>query len=119
MKHRVPKQFLVMVVFSALIGVGGIVLLSTSKAADLSVDLGIVKVNLGDGKQGTTTPPATTTPTPAAGKVGDLNNDGKIDTVDVSKFLTGFTAKDKTLDLNKDNVVDNKDLDLLLANYQR
>lgn len=96
-----------MLIFSGLIGVGGIILLTTSKAAELSLDLGPVNVKIKD-------QPAAQ---PAA-KTGDLNGDGVIDTVDVSKFLAAFPSKDKSLDLNKDSAVDTKDLDLLLASYQ-
>lgn len=111
MKQRMPKQLIVMLIFSGLIGIGGIVLLSTSKAAELS--LGLVNVSLKDKTD------TTQTATQTATKAGDLNNDGKINDVDLSKFLTGFADKDSSLDLNKDGVVDNKDLDLLVANFQR
>lgn len=55
-------------------------------------------------------------------KTGDLNNDTKVDTLDLSKLLTNFGKKSAVLtdgDLNKNTEVDIYDLSMLLANWKK
>lgn len=97
------KPVLFMMIFSCLVGVGGVVLLANSHAAELAG----IKIPIAIKKN----PPAPLV------KGGDLNKDGVVNIADVSKFLSLYKGKDKDDDLNKDHVVDAKDLDILLANY--
>lgn len=57
-----------------------------------------------------------TTSTPAA-KIGDLNNDNKVDIFDLSILLSNYGTSTTTGDLNADNKVDIFDLSILLSHY--
>ncbi len=66
----------------------------------------------------TPTPTPTPTPPPVGGKKGDLNNDGRVDVIDLGIFLSnwGSTARPPS-DLNQDGKVDIIDLGILLSNW--
>jgi hypothetical protein len=61
------------------------------------------------------------TSTPTTGKIGDLNNDNKVDVLDLSKLLSlwdPYATKPKSnADLNNDNKVDIIDMSSLLSNW--
>jgi len=52
-----------------------------------------------------------------AGIVGDLNNDGTVDTADLGSLIASFGTSDPTADINGDGIVDTADLGLLIANF--
>jgi len=56
---------------------------------------------------------------PKSGKLGDVNNDGKVDATDLSLLISDFGLKGKNLrsDLNNDDVVDGRDLAILLKYF--
>jgi len=51
------------------------------------------------------------------GLVGDINNDGVVDTADLGLLLASFGTNDPPADLNGDGGVDTADLGLLLSNF--
>jgi hypothetical protein len=59
----------------------------------------------------------TTTPLPPPAKVGDVNNDGKVDILDISVLLSNFSKATASCDLNKDGTVNVFDLSILLSHY--
>jgi hypothetical protein len=59
----------------------------------------------------------TATPTPTPAKPGDLNNDGKVDVLDLSVLLSAWGTANTTADVNKDGSVNFFDLSILLAHW--
>lgn len=53
----------------------------------------------------------------SSSKIGDLNNDGKVNIFDLSIFLSRWLTGDSTADLNHSGKVDIFDLSILLANW--
>ena len=51
------------------------------------------------------------------GKIGDINNDGKVDILDLSTLLTKWGTSDTAADLNKNGSVDILDLSILLSKW--
>jgi hypothetical protein len=50
-------------------------------------------------------------------KVGDINNDSKVDIFDMSILLSNYNGTTSSCDLNNDNVVNIFDLSILLSHY--
>ena len=65
----------------------------------------------------TPTPVATPTPTPAPTLVGDINNDGLVNVVDLSLLLAKWGTNTTADDLNHDGTVNVIDLSLLLSHW--
>ncbi|HUP26180.1 MAG TPA: dockerin type I domain-containing protein [Candidatus Limnocylindrales bacterium] len=61
--------------------------------------------------------PSNPTPAPTSSKVGDLNNDGKVNIFDLSILLSHWNTSNSTGDLNKDDRVNIFDLSILLSKY--
>lgn len=64
--------------------------------------------------------PESTTPTVPAAIPGDLNNDGKVDALDLSTLLSNWNKTGQTAaqgDLNNDGTINALDLSTLLANW--
>jgi hypothetical protein len=53
----------------------------------------------------------------STGKLGDLNDDNKVDIFDLSILLTRWGSNDTTADLNHNGTVDIFDLSILLSHW--
>ncbi len=60
---------------------------------------------------------AATTNTPTTPKTGDLNNDGKVNYVDLAVMLQNYNKSTASGDMNSDGKVNYIDLGILLGNY--
>lgn len=64
----------------------------------------------------TSTP--TSTPTPVPGKKGDINNDSRVDVIDLGILLSNWNSTSRPpADINQDGRVDVVDLGILLSNW--
>lgn len=64
------------------------------------------------------TPTNSPTPSPITSiKTGDTNNDGKINTIDLSYLLSRWGTPDSTCDFSRDGKINTIDLSILLSNY--
>lgn len=61
--------------------------------------------------------PTTLTVTTPNRKIGDFNNDGKVDLYDLNKLITNWKTTNELYDLNKNGLVDIIDLSIFLGNY--
>ena len=61
--------------------------------------------------------PASSTASDTTLKLGDLNNDGFVDIVDLSILLSSWETSDPTADINSDGDVDIVDLSIMLSNW--
>ena len=64
----------------------------------------------------TNIPTGTPTPTPTP-KIGDLNNDGFVDGLDMMILLSSYKTSDMKSDLNLDFIVNIIDFNILIRNY--
>lgn len=60
---------------------------------------------------------ATLSASTQAGKIGDIDNNGSVDIIDLSKMLARWGTNDAAADINKDGTVNIVDLSLLLSHY--
>lgn len=61
--------------------------------------------------------PSSSTASDTTLRLGDLNNDGFVDVVDLSILLSAWQTSNATADINSDGVVDVIDLSIMLSNW--
>lgn len=90
--------------------------LKNAQNANISVDSSVLNVRYDGGAPvcgGSGLPSS-----PPAGKLGDLNSDGKVDVIDLGVFLSNWGKTTKPpADFNRDGRVDVVDLGILLSNW--